>query len=372
MRILHIIPNLKKGGAERLVLDICIALSKTKDVEVRLITFSDENDYRYLSKDIDWRVIPSEIELSVWRKNKICTESLQKLITDFKPDIIHSHLFEAEIISRTCNYPQAKWFSHCHDNMIQFQNFSLLTILRKRDFLNFYEKRFLFKRYKKNGGNHFIAISNDTKRFFDKTASPYPVTLLPNSIDYRRFYTAKTINKIGSRMRLINTGSFVDKKNQKFIVEVASVLKRRGVDFELHLLGDGPNRKKIEAQISNLQLEKEVILHGNVDNVEVYLWQSDIYIHSATYEPMGLVLIEAMASGLPIISLDGKGNRDLIENEKNGYMLFEPNIEKFTDKICEVWFDKDKLAEESSYAQQFARRFDLGNYTIRLKKIYMQ
>ena len=48
-----------------------------------------------------------------------------------------------------------------------------------------------------------------------------------------------------------------------------------------------------------------ITLHGNVDFVEKYLWDSDIYVHPALYEPFGLVLLEAMAAGLPVVSLDG-------------------------------------------------------------------
>lgn len=369
IRILHIIPRLCKGGAERLCLDICNELQKREGVKVRLITFSEENAYPQLSSAIDWQVVSSSISLSVFHKNQYHVDGLQKAIEDFAPDVIHTHLFEAEIVTRSCHYPKAKWISHCHDNMRQFRKFNLKTLFNKELLTNFFEKRHLFNRYKVNGGNTFVAISRDTETYFKQNASPFKVIYLPNAIDYQKFHKKKTI-ALSNKIRLINVGSYQPKKNQKFLIQVANVLRNRNVDFELSLLGDGDLFNNVEKKINDLQLQKYVIQYGNVDNVESYLWNSDIYVHSAYYEPLGLVLLEAMASGLPVVTLDGKGNRDLIEEGKNGYMIYEQNPELFADKILEIWNDKKKYQEMSLYAQEYAKQYDIGPYVDRLLKLY--
>jgi glycosyltransferase involved in cell wall biosynthesis len=256
--------------------------------------------------------------------------------------------------------------------MVQFENFSWKTLFSKQKLTNFYEKKYLMRCYKKNGGTRFIAISNDAKKYFEKTASLYPVTMLHNAIDYRRFYRAREYRNDSSKIRLVNTGSFVDKKNQKFLIEVAKVLSDKNIDFELHFLGDGDNRAVLEEKALALQLSDCVFFHGNIHNVEEILWNSDIYLHSATYEPLGLALIEAMAAGLPVITLDGRGNRDLIEQGKNGYMLFEQNAEEFTLKINELWKDKTKYREISRYAQEFAGKFDIKEYVDKLLTLYRE
>jgi len=126
----------------------------------------------------------------------------------------------------------------------------------------------------------------------------------------------------------------------------------------------------LEEKTNTCNLSGQVFFHGNVTNVEEFLWTYDIYVHSATYEPLGLVLLEAMAAGLPVITLDGRGNRDLIEQGKNGYMLFEQNAEAFAGKIIELWNDKTKYREISLYAQEFAGKFDMKEYVDALLKIY--
>ncbi len=371
MKILHIIPNLRKGGAERLVTDIVRELSKREGVAVKLILLYDKIEYNIENIQDKVHIIPSSVSLSLWKKNKINTDELQAFIEELKPDIIHSHLYEAEIVSRSCFYPKAKWFSHCHSNMKQFENFSLKTLFSKQKLTNYYEKKYLFKRYKKNGGTHFIAIGNDTQKYFEKTAKPYPITKITNAIDYNKFYKPKEIQE-NQQIVITNTGSFVNKKNQAFILEIAKELKAKNIDFIINLLGDGVNRKPLIEKNEELQLSKNVLFHGNVNNVEEFLWKSDIYLHSATYEPLGLVLLEAMAAGLPVITLDGKGNRDLIEQGKNGYMIYEQNPELFAQTIIDLWNDKEKYSEISTYAQEYAKQYDIKEYVEKLLGLYRE
>ena len=71
LKIVHIIPNLKKGGAERLVLDICNEFSLREKFQIKLVTFSPHNDYPNLSKNIDWIVIPSYFIPSLTKQPEI-------------------------------------------------------------------------------------------------------------------------------------------------------------------------------------------------------------------------------------------------------------------------------------------------------------
>ena len=102
LRIIHIIPNLNTGGAERLVLDICNEIKTYKDHRVELITFSDNNEYSHLTKNIKWHVIHSKFSPSILKKNMINLEKLQQFIIEFEPDIIHSHLWGSKKMGVPC------------------------------------------------------------------------------------------------------------------------------------------------------------------------------------------------------------------------------------------------------------------------------
>ena len=368
MRVLHILPYLRKGGAQRLALDICLELQKKEDTVVRVISFVDENDFPFLTQNLDWQIIPASVLLSVTHKNTLKIDVLQKAIEEFAPDVIHTHLFEAEIVSRSCYYPKAKWISHCHDNMRQFCNFSIKTLFNKELLTNYYEKHYLLSRYKANGGTTFVAISHDTESYFHST-QPYCVEFLPNAIDYEKFYNSEP-RGTHTKLKLINVGSYQDKKNQRFLIDLAAELQKQGVDFELNLLGGGEKYDSITKLINDRNLSDNVFQLGNVDNVEEYLWKSGIYVHSAYYEPLGLVLLEAMAAGLPIVTLDGQGNRDLIVQGKNGYMVYEQDAKQFADHILEIWNDKQKYQEMSAFAQEFAKQYDIKPYVDKLLTLY--
>ena len=132
------------------------------------------------------------------------------------------------------------------------------------------------------------------------------IHLLINAIDVSRFKNNRIREGIENKIRLVNIGSFVKKKNQMFLVEIANELNSKNIDFEILLLGDGPLLEDVKAYAEKLNLHQRMIFKGNVEKVEDYLKESDIYIHSATYEPLGLVILEAMAAGLPSVYLRWK------------------------------------------------------------------
>ena len=103
---------------------------------------------------------------------------------------------------------------------------------------------------------------------------------------------------------------------------------------------DGAEMKNVKNLSVYKELESRIQFKGTVDNVQDYLNDSDIYVHSAIHESFGLVLLEAMAARLPVISIDGKGNRDVVLNGKNGYLINDQNVEEFGEKTLVLKFAK--------------------------------
>ena len=93
-------------------------------------------------------------------------------------------------------------------------------------------------------------------------------------------------------------------------------------------------------------------------------------MHAATYEPFGLVLIEAMAAGLPVVCLDGGGNRDIMEQNKNGIMVHQQDAKVFAEAILHIANNPTIYNEMSAYAAQYAARFDIKPYVDRLLELY--
>jgi glycosyltransferase involved in cell wall biosynthesis len=370
IKIAHIIPSLDKGGAERLALDICNSLAKQPGIEVKLVVFSDINTYPQLSKTIDIEIIPSNYIPSLTGKAVNETDKLLAFFNSYKPQIIHTHLFEAEIIARATSYYDAVYVTHNHYNTKEFKGFNLSTLFNKELFTRFFERAFIIKQAKKAKGNLFIAIANDARVYFKQNLPSFlskNVVLMLNAINYTVFSKATLPIAPENELRLINTGSFNSRKNQQFLVHVIYHLKKKGVDAKLLLLGDGPDRASINTLAASLNISDIVTTPGNVENVEEYLANSHLYLHSALWEPFGLVLVEAMAAGLPVIALDGIGNRDVNVEGKTGYLMpANTTPEIFADKIILLASNSELYSQISSYARNFASGFDIETYTQRL------
>lgn len=371
LRIIYIIPSLVKGGAERLTLDICIELNKRDDCDVKLITLHPENMFVEECKGLDVEFCHSYVIPSISKKNQINISELQTAIERFKPDVIHSHLFEAEIVAREIKYSNAIWFSHLHDNMFQFQPMKLSDWLSKKRITEWFERKWMLKKYSACN-NNFIAISRDTELYF-KRVLPFKIqriTLLHNSIKFAKF--SNNIPRIpeGKLIKMVSTGSLVDKKNQIFLADVVHELNGLGYKADLRILGEGVNRNKIIARINELGIADQVFLEGNVDSVESYLDQASFYVHPATYEPFGLVLLEAMAASMVCVSLNGKGNLDIHEEGRNGFLIDPADPVTFAQKLIHCTEYPTRFKEIAEYSFKYAQNFDIETYTYKLVELY--
>ena len=219
---MHIIPDLSKGGAERITLDICNELQKIEGVNTKVIIFSDVNQYQFLTKKLDVEVIPSSVSISIKRLPQSNISLLQKKVDFFNPDILHLHLFESVFVCSFLSLKNVKVVIHFHDNMIQFKKFNFRGILSKSFLTNYFERIMVMKNLK--GKNvTCIGISKDTLQYIQNNL-PYPAFKIHNAIDLKRFKIKKTADK--ESQRLVMIGSLVPKKGHRLAIEVIQELKK--------------------------------------------------------------------------------------------------------------------------------------------------
>ena len=367
MKILHLIPCLKKGGAERLVLNIYNELKIRKEFDVQLVTFQPDNAYSFLTLDSKFKIIPSKVVPSISKKSIIEVKELQQFITDFQPDIIHSHLFETEMVLAHIKLPKkTKRVVHFHNNMTQYKGFTAKTFFKKSLLSNFYERRIVLKSYPYN--TKVIAVSKNT---FD-----YCKSILTNTIEIKLLHNAIDLtifNNINSNKKSIDItliGSLKENKGHYLAFQTVHALKKRGLEIKLICLGEGTERLKLEALILELNLTNEVELLGNQDHPELFLQNSFCYLCTSKSEAFGLTLIEAMASGLPVVCTDGKGNRDLIQEGDNGFMVWSRDPEMLADKIELLLKNEALRIEMGKKAFTFAQDFGMKKYVDSLIYFY--
>ena len=118
--------------------------------------------------------------------------------------------------------------------------------------------------------------------------------------------------------KFVMTARFAHPKRQ---LELIKIFQRISSNWELHFIGDGPELSVCQDYVSNCNLEYRVIFHGQIDNVQELLYKFDVFILYSSYESLPISIIEGMQSGLPIISSDVGGCRELVSQNIEGLLV---------------------------------------------------
>ena len=170
---------------------------------------------------------------------------------------------------------------------------------------------------------------------------------------------------------ILGAGRLVDWKGFDTLIEACSMLSSMptsGRNWKLWLAGDGPEKHRLESYVQLTPgLGSKVRFWGFVDDIRPLMWASDLFVLPSHNEPFGLVLLEAMACGLPVIATSSGGPRDVIANDAGWF--FEAGDANALARRIEAVFHTDDLDYYSRAAQLEAEKFSvekIGAQTIRL------
>lgn len=165
-----------------------------------------------------------------------------------------------------------------------------------------------------------VAVSRENfmllKQYFGGSEGKY--TYVNNGIDLSRFYKKKHED-----FTFINVARQDENKNQIAILKAFTELYKENKKIKLYLVGDGPCHQMLQQEICRRGLDNVVTMPGNVSNVEDYYALADVYVQASHREALPLTTLEAMAAGLPIISTDVGGMKDIVKD--NGILISDNN-----------------------------------------------
>lgn len=132
---------------------------------------------------------------------------------------------------------------------------------------------------------------------------------IPNGIDVERFRfdpegraaARKELGIGGGTFLVGNVGRLCYQKNQMFLLNVFSELVKKRPESRLLLVGEGEDKKSLQARCASLGIAEKVIFYGTTDHVERLLWAMDVFVFPSRFEGLGIAAIEAQAAGLPVI-----------------------------------------------------------------------
>lgn len=162
-------------------------------------------------------------------------------------------------------------------------------------------------------------------------------------------------------------------KNLEFLLRSMKLYKDRcGADFKLALIGDGPFRKELTRKTELFGLTDEVTFVGKVSNQEIknYCRASDLFVFASLSETQGIVLLESMAAGTPVLAVRATGTQDVVVGGKNGYMT-EASEEEFACQLMDI-LEKKELDLLRQGARETARGYGCERIAREAAVLYAQ
>ena len=351
MNILHLLISGNTGGIEVLCKEISI-LSKKKNVfcflkeggsiekEIR-----DNGGTTYVLGSSDKILFRS----TRCRILNICrNEKIDKVVTHNLSPILWT---ACRYMHKTCQIP---YIIYVHEN---FKNINSGTCFIQ----NFYRKT-VFK-YASNSALKIVGIS----QFVEKSVLElFPGLSKKTVLNYNGVNEVTTIDlseqrNNGDKVVLIFIGRLVKDKGVDVLIDALSLLKN-SIDFNCNIIGDGPEKESLQRKVSNYGLSNQVFFRGHQRNVNNWHEKSDIFVHPARCEEgFGISIVEAMASGLPCISVNKGAIGEIITDGWNGYIVENLNMEELAGAIVKainaIKYDHDLWAQMKSNSRTTASVF---------------
>jgi GalNAc-alpha-(1->4)-GalNAc-alpha-(1->3)-diNAcBac-PP-undecaprenol alpha-1,4-N-acetyl-D-galactosaminyltransferase len=348
MKITLVIYAMGLGGAQR-VMSILANYWATHGWEVTLITLagSSRPSFYYLEppvKLIQLGIIgdsPNLLTLlwTSWHRIQV----LRAAIVASKPDAIVSFLNTINVIT-----------------LIAIWNLNIPAIVSEHIYPGFTDVNKIWQVLMKLTYRYADAVTLLTHSAlqFYPAAKGYRSIVMPNPVvtPDLAIETAKLL----PRPTLIAIGRLHSQKGFDLLILAFDKLQHKYPDWQLTILGEGPIRPELETLRSSLQLTHKVHLPGQVQNVNAYLRQADIFVLSSRFEGFPMSLCEAMACGLPVLATDClSGPREIITDGVDGILVAVEDIDSLVTGLDALMSDATKRQQLAQAAPQILNRFGL-------------
>jgi glycosyltransferase involved in cell wall biosynthesis len=360
MKILLIVTGLNIGGAERQVSDLAIHFSKSHTVRILTLTaptaFCDE--LMIAGVEI------VSLNMKIGRPSLLALLRGRRLVKEFQPTVVHSHMFHANIYARILRLvvPMPVLISSIHSSYERSRRSRSTREITWRERAYTLTDRL---------SDTTTQLSNvGLERYLRIGAiSAARAIIIPNGVDFSKFTIATmggvkiNISSMEERenFKWLAVGRLENAKNYPLMIEAAKGLVNDGVHFQLEIVGDGSQRELLNAMVKELNLTRMITFLGARDDVPRLMHQANGYVMSSNWEGLPLVLIEAAASGLVIVATDVGANSDVIKDNETGFLVESQNIVSLKNAMRSVMdLSNDARGEMGIRARQFVKsRFEI-------------
>lgn len=345
MKIFYIYTALvTKGGADRVITEKANWLSEHGH-EVTIVTdtqlgrkpiFPLSDKVRMINFDIDFtkeyghnffcRTIIYYVLMYQYR------QKIKKLLMTEHPDIVITTLGrDISFITRITD--GSIKIGEAHTTRRFIRNFHLLE--SKNILFRYLTKYFRYTMDKRVCELDALVVL--TKQHIPDWPKEVPVYAIPNALPFYPDVVSTCENH-----RAIIVGRYTEAKGYDYMIEAWRIIHQKHPDWTIHTFAMGEDEEKVRAKIHSYGLQDTIIMNPPTDNIMEEYLNSSICVVSSVFEGFSMVLIEAMACGLPCVSFDCPyGPRNIIKDGEDGYLIEYLNIQALADGICKLIEDKE-------------------------------
>lgn len=339
IKVVHLLQSSKYSGAENVV---CQIISLFKESEYEMV---------YLSPSGEITNVLKEKGIHYYSMNNFSYTEVKKAIEELNPHIVHAHDFSASIMAGMLR--GRKIISHIHCNPIWLRKKGVRSIL-----YSVFSERF----------SRIIGVSDSILEeyvFGYKIQNKFLV--LSNVVDSKK--VIENSKEQAEKCEILFVGRLEEVKNPIEFIEIVKLLHEKGNKITANIVGDGVLKNKCQELIKNYGLEKHIRLLGFKNNPYKYMERCRILVNTSLWEGFGIVAVEAMILGKPIVCSDVGGLKNIVDASVGALCK---NREQFVRELLKLLTDMEEYEFKSKNAKCKAIEYcDLMNYKRKLESMYV-
>lgn len=335
--------------------------------------YQDEEPFifRYPSLSLPIQVdIPAVIPVSTF---------VNKLFPSLKPDVIHTHhpILLGQAAAKKAEELNLPLVFTFHTQYREYTHYFPLPQDAIQDFLRGRIETWLKDFMRKC--QHIVIPSKSMKEILVRDYGLQDrFTVIPTGIDLEPYDNADG-DALRARMGwtdnrvLISTGRLEKEKNWPVLLQAAQRAMEKYHDLRVIIIGDGTEKNELEKLAQELGIAEWVTFTGQLpfNEVTLHLKAADVFGFASVTETQGLVTMEAMAAGLPVVAVNASGTRDILENGEQGYLV--PNDpDALAQSLIQLLDSPENMKRFGANALIRAETFDVKKCAVQLMDVYKQ
>ncbi|MEK9151118.1 MAG: glycosyltransferase family 4 protein [Patescibacteria group bacterium] len=186
-----------------------------------------------------------------------------------------------------------------------------------------------------------VANSEGLRELALRTNREQPIDVIHNGIDSNHFSPRPEARPEDAFIITLGASRVTMRKGVQYLIEAVSMLVAKSPQIRLKILGDGDDKERLENMVKVMKLESHVMFLGRIPREETapYYQEASVFVLPSQNEGMSNALLEALASGLPIIATDTGGSKELVADGENGFIVKMRSAEDIAEKLARLIAD---------------------------------